>query len=133
MLGSGYPQCKQVTLDVGDSYGNIADPTDGTQWLDPNDPSVATKGPDGFYQQTAWIQDTDSDGNPINLTKDQWSATAKSYNPDGSPVTTDPFQNQHSTLFGQRSTLFGQRSTLLPALLVASLCVLIGVAVARRK
>jgi len=119
MLGSGYPQCKQVTLEVGDSYGNIAD-TDGTQWLDPNDPSPATQGPGGLYQQTAWVQDTDSNGDPINLTKDQWSAVTKTYNPDGSPATqTEGFQIQ--------------RLTLLPALLVASLCVLIGVAVARRK
>jgi hypothetical protein len=119
MLGSGYPQCKQVTLEVGDSYGHIADPTDGTQWLDPNDPSVATMGTNGLYQQTAWIQDTDSDGDPINLTKDQWSLMPKTFNADGSLVTTEPFQNQ--------------RSTLLPALLVASLCVLIGVAIARRR
>ena len=120
MLGSGYPQCKQVTLEVGDSYGHIADPTDGTPWLDPKDPSVATMGPNGLYQQTAWIQDTDKDGYPISLTKDQWSATRKTYKPDGSPVKKEGFQGQPS-------------STLLPALLVASLCVLIGVAVARRR
>ena len=126
MLGSGYPQCKQVTLEVGDSYGHIADPTDGTPWLDPKDPSVATMGPNGLYQQTAWVQDTDKDGNPISLTKDQWSATRKTYKPDGSPVKKEGFQ-------GQSSTLLGQRSTLLPALLVASLCVLIGAAVARRR
>lgn len=118
MLGSGYPQCKQVTMDVGDSYGHIAD-TDGTQWLDPNDPSPATMGSDGMYQQTAWVQDTDSNGYPINLTKDQWSAVPKTYNPDGSPATSEGFQVQ--------------RLTLLPVLLVASLCLLIGVAVARRR
>jgi hypothetical protein len=119
MLGSGYPQCKQVTLEVGDSYGHIADPDDGTQWLDPNDPSVATMGPNGLYQQTAWVQDTDKDGYPINLTKDQWSKQPKKYKPDGSPAKTEGFQVQ--------------RLTLLPALLVASLCLLIGVAVARRR
>ena len=47
----------------------------------------ATQGTDGLYYQTAWVQDTDANGNPIYLTKDQWSATPKTYNPDGTPMS----------------------------------------------
>jgi hypothetical protein len=85
MLGSGYPQCKQVTQQVGDSYGHIADPETGAPWID--QPDTATQQSDGLYYQTRWIQDTDANGNPISLTKDQWAATAKTYNPDGTPLS----------------------------------------------
>jgi hypothetical protein len=88
MLGSGYPQCRQVTLPVGDSYGHIADPTTGASWID--NPSSATQGSDGLYYQTNWVQDVDANGDPISLTKDQWTATPKAYNPDGTPASTTP-------------------------------------------
>ena len=93
MFGSGYPQCKQVTLPVGDSYGRIADPDTGEVWI--ADPDTATNTGNG-YVQTRWIQDTDSQGNPIYLTRDQWAAAQKTYNSDGTPVTnstTEGFEN----------------------------------------
>lgn len=85
LFGSGYPQCKQVTLQVGDMQGNIQDSTTGQSWIE--SPETAVRGQDGLMYQTRWVQDTDSAGNPINLTKDQWTATPKAYNSDGTPIT----------------------------------------------
>lgn len=83
LLGSGYPQCKQVTLQVGDSYGRISDPLTGENWIE--NPETAFK-KDGKYFQTRWIQDTDSKGKPINLTRDQWVSSQKTFNKNGTPI-----------------------------------------------
>jgi hypothetical protein len=85
LFGSGYPQCKQVTLPVGDSYGNIADPDTNENWI--GDMYGLQKTGNG-YVQTKWVQDTDKNGNPINLTRDQWTAAPKTFNSDGTPVQT---------------------------------------------
>jgi hypothetical protein len=90
LFGSGYPQCKQVTLSVGDSYGRISDPDTGEVWI--SDPDTAVNTGNG-YVQTRWVQDTDQQGNPINLSRDQWSAAPKTFNSDGTPVnTTEGFE-----------------------------------------
>lgn len=89
LLGSGYPQCKQVTLSVGDSYGNIQDPDTGEVWI--ADPDTATRSGDE-YVQTRWVQDTDNSGNPINLSRDQWVSAPKTFNSDGTPVK-EGFEN----------------------------------------
>lgn len=82
MLGSGYPQCKQVTLQVGDAYGQIRDPDDKTPWIErPQD--AFKRG--GLYYQTRWVQDTDGKGKPVTLNKEDWSKTPKRFNPDGTP------------------------------------------------
>jgi hypothetical protein len=80
LFGSGYPQCKQVTMPVGDSYGRIRDDTTGEPWI--SEPETA-KWINNGYVQTRWVQDTDRAGNPINLTKGNFDATKKNYNPDG--------------------------------------------------
>lgn len=85
LFGSGYPQCKQVTLPVGDAYGNIADPDTNENWI--GDMTGLQKTGNG-YVQTKWVQDTDQNGNPINLTRDQWTAAPKTFNSDGTPVQT---------------------------------------------
>jgi hypothetical protein len=93
LFGSGYPQCKQVTQPVGDSYGRIADPNTGENWI--GDQTGLQQTSNG-YTQTRWVQDTDSSGNPIFLTRDQWAAAQKTYNADGTPITsstTESFQN----------------------------------------
>lgn len=91
LFGSGYPQCKQVTMLVGDSYGRIADPDTGEVWI--SNPETAVNNGNG-YTQTYWIQDTDSQGNPVNLTRDQWVAAPKTFNPDGTPAQTqEAFKN----------------------------------------
>jgi hypothetical protein len=85
LFGSGYPQCKQVTLPVGDSYGHIADPDTNEDWI--GDSTGLQQSGNG-YVQTKWVQDTDQNGNPINLTRDQWTAAPKTFNADGSPIQT---------------------------------------------
>jgi hypothetical protein len=95
LFGSGYPQCKQVTLPVGDAYGKIADPDTGEDWI--GDLTNVQPNPNGQgYVQTKWIQDTDRLGNPVNLSRDQWAAAPKTYNPDGTPVSSpvkEAFEN----------------------------------------
>jgi len=76
MLGTGYPQCKQVMKMVGDAYGHVADPATGASWIE--SPETAFKGNDNLMYQTRWIQDKMID-------RDKWEETPKNYNPDGSP------------------------------------------------
>jgi len=85
LLGSGYPQCKQVEMMVGDSEGHIADPSTNEAWI--ADLQTAYRKGDGLYYQKRWVQDTDAQGNPINLSRDEWVATPKTFNPDGTPVS----------------------------------------------
>ena len=82
LFGSGYPQCRLETKPVGDSYGRIRDDTTGEPWI--SEPETAQWINNG-YVQTRWIQDTDRAGNPINLTKANFDAAKKTYNPDGTP------------------------------------------------
>lgn len=93
MLGSGWPQCKKISMPVGDSFGRISDPDTGQAWID--SPDTATKGADGLMYQTRWVQDTDQAGNPVWLTKEQWQTTPKTMNPDGTPMsnTVEGFVN----------------------------------------
>jgi hypothetical protein len=90
LFGSGYPQCKQVTLPVGDSYGRIADPDTGEDWIGGMDGVQQTS---NGYVQTRWVQDTDRLKNPINLSRDQWVAAPKTFNPDGTPIVTKTQEN----------------------------------------
>jgi hypothetical protein len=90
VFGSGYPQCKQVTMPVGDAYGRIEDPDTNEVWI--SNPETAVNNGNG-YVQTYWIQDTDSQKNPVNLTRDQWVAAQKTFNPDGTPKTKEAFEN----------------------------------------
>lgn len=89
LFGSGYPQCKQATMPVGDSYGKIADSTTGEPWI--SNPETARQ-EGGGWVQTRWIQDTDRRGNPVNLSRDQWAAAAKTHNPDGTPIEPEGFE-----------------------------------------
>ena len=92
LFGSGYPQCKQTKNMVGDMYGKIADPATGESWID--SPKTAFPGDGGMMYQTNWVQDTDSKGNLVNLTKEQWAKAPKLYNPDGTPITKkEGFEN----------------------------------------
>lgn len=85
LFGSGYPQCKQVTLPVGDAYGRISDPDTGEDWIG-DLTGVQQSG--NAYMQTRWVQDTDRLGNTVNLSRDQWAAAPKTYNPNGTPIKT---------------------------------------------
>lgn len=91
LFGSGYPQCKQVTLPVGDAYGRVMDPDTNEDWIGD---STGLQQTGNGYVQTRWVQDTDRLGNPVNLTRDQWVAAKKTFNPDGTPVTNkEGFEN----------------------------------------
>ena len=90
LFGSGYPQCKQVTLHVGDAYNRIQDPTTGDNWI--SDPGTAQYN-GSSYVQTRWVQDTYRNGDPINMDKEAWDKTPKTYNKDGTPKKSSGFMN----------------------------------------
>jgi hypothetical protein len=90
LFGSGYPQCKKVKLYVGDAYGKIEDPDTGENWIGEKD--GITKISNG-HMQTRWVQDTDRSGNPVNLTRDEWLSEPKTFNPDGTPIRIESFEN----------------------------------------
>jgi hypothetical protein len=83
MLGSGYPQCTEMTAQVGDMNGRIADPETGEDWIE--DPDTAFNQGGRMYQ-TRWVLDTDEDGNAITLSRDEWLSEPKTQNPDGTPL-----------------------------------------------
>ena len=75
-MGSGYPKCKQVTLPVGDGYGQIASRHDGTVWI---------KGKvDAGPTQTKWVQDKDASGIPLFMDRIEYENAPKTLYPDGS-------------------------------------------------
>jgi len=84
LFGSGYPKCKQVTLHVGDSYGRIADDRTGESWI--SNPETATRQGE-IYVQTRWVQDTNSFGKAISMSRDEWVSAEKTYNLDGTPLS----------------------------------------------
>ena len=90
LFGSGYPQCKQVTLQVGDAYNRIQDPTTGEYWI--SDPETARYN-GSQYVQTRWVQDTYRNGDPINMDKETFDNTTKTYNKDGTRKTSSGFMN----------------------------------------
>jgi hypothetical protein len=89
LFGSGYPQCKLATLPVGDSYGKIADSNTGEPWI--SNPETARQ-EGGGWVQSRWVQDTDRNGNMINLSRDQWVSALKTHNPDGTPIQSEGFE-----------------------------------------
>lgn len=89
LFGSGYPQCKKETLMVGDSYGQIKDPSTGESWI--SDPDTATQS-GGVWYQTRWVQDTDRNGRPVNLSHDEWLEAPKTFNADGTEKTAQGFR-----------------------------------------
>ena len=83
LLGSGYPECEQVERMVGDAYGRIADPSTNEPWI--ADLETAYRKGDGLYYQKRWIQRT-VNGKKMDLSRDEWVATPKTFNPDGTPI-----------------------------------------------
>ena len=63
-MGTGYAQCKKVTLPVGDDRGRLRSPYDNTPWVD---------GPvqyqDGRPVQTRWVFDKDVSQEAYDATK----------------------------------------------------------------
>ena len=84
LFGSGYAKCKLATNLVGDLYGNTGD--ENGSWI--SGPIQYTWNPSfgrPTKTQTRWVAATDGKGNPITVSKDEYDATPKLYNPDGSP------------------------------------------------
>lgn len=78
ILGSGYAQCKKVTLPVGDTFGNTRNPSTKEPWILGDIETI-----NGTPHQTRWIQDVDSKGNPVTLFVDEWDKAPKTECPDG--------------------------------------------------
>ena len=58
VVGSGFPQCKQMTASVGDAQGNLRSKNKNVTrpWIDPKTEKL-TKGSDGKYYATHWVFD----------------------------------------------------------------------------
>jgi hypothetical protein len=87
VTGTGYPVCQQVACPVGDINGSIQNAQDSTKpyIIDPVQ-YVAGGGP----TQNRWVQAYDSNGSAINISKDEFGATPKCYNADGSYLDRPP-------------------------------------------
>ena len=87
VTSSGYPQCEAVQCPVGDSNGEIQDLNNASQpyIIDPTQLNA-----NGVASQIRWVQAYDDTGSAINLTKDEFAATPKCYNADGSYITVNP-------------------------------------------
>jgi len=69
-IGSGYPQCKQMTASVGDYQGNLKSKNANVTrpWIDPAKEKL-TKGADGKYYATHWVFDKWVSADDYNKTK----------------------------------------------------------------
>lgn len=74
LFGSGYAECKEATMQVGDARGKISD-DDGTSWI--SNPETAFQ-QDGQTVQKRWVYNRD-------LTREQWNNASKTMNFDGTP------------------------------------------------
>ncbi len=104
-FGNVYPICEKQTLPVGDDLGRIRDPN-----IDAKDPAGDwVKGDvqviNGRPHQTKWVQKSDAKGNPVFITQEQFNATPKLMNPDGTPKSIEGFQDE------------GKKTSLLLAIL----------------
>ena len=86
VTGTGYPVCQQVTCPVGDSYGNIQNAQDAEKPYIIDPVQYTATGP----TQTRWVQATDDKGYAINITKDEFEASPKCYNADGTYMNKPP-------------------------------------------
>jgi hypothetical protein len=84
--GTGYPVCQKVTCPVGDGGGAVQNAQDSTKpfIVDP------VQYVNGMPTQTRWVQGYDSNGWPLNITKDEFGATPKCYNADGTYMERPP-------------------------------------------
>jgi hypothetical protein len=105
-FGSVYPVCEQVSLPVGDAAGNVMDKNTKEEWV---------KGPFDFKVeggvrkpfQTKWVQKMQG-GKPVAVSRGEFEAAKKTHNPDGTPKTTEAFED-------------GQKASLVLAVVLFSL------------
>jgi hypothetical protein len=98
---------------VGDMYGHIQDPYDGTPWID-NPQTAVYDGNTGRYYQERWVLDEMVD-------KDTWKKEPKTMNPDGSPKKE------------QTSGFVGTQRTVASTVIVLGLLGLIAYGITRRR
>jgi hypothetical protein len=79
VLGSGYAQCRKVTLPVGDTFGRTVNPKTKKPWIGGPIQRI-----NGVPHQTHWVQDVSAEGNPIYLFVDEFDKAPKTQCPDGS-------------------------------------------------
>lgn len=87
VTASSYPVCQQVQCPVGATDGTIANATD------PSNPYIVdpvTYNSSSMPVQTRWVQAYDSDGERVSVTKDEFAASPKCYNADGSYMSKPP-------------------------------------------
>jgi hypothetical protein len=85
VTATGYPVCQQVSCPVGDVNGAIRDPATDAPVILGDTTSIG-----GIPHQVRWVQAYDSDGNAIQMSKDEFGATPKCYNADGSYMDKPP-------------------------------------------
>jgi hypothetical protein len=92
LFGSGYAKCTMLNNMVGDMYGRTGD--ENGSWIQgPMYPIWNPATRRYVYNQSHWVAQTDSKGDPIMISKDEYDQTPKTHNPDGSPKT-EGFNNQ---------------------------------------
>jgi hypothetical protein len=79
-FGSVYPVCEKKTLPVGDDWGQVQDPKSGDIWVKGD----VQFGSDGRPYQTRWVQ-KEENGTPVFVTRGEFEAAPKTFNPDGTP------------------------------------------------
>jgi hypothetical protein len=89
-FGNVYPVCEQKTLPVGDERGNLGRGDD--VWIRPLNTNDI-KYENGRPYQTRWVQAKNTKGEPIYISQQEWEATPKTMNPDGTPKIKEGFQD----------------------------------------
>jgi hypothetical protein len=84
VTATGYPVCQQVACPVGDVNGSINDSA-GNQYILGDTRTIG-----GVPHQVRWVQAYDADGNALQMTKDEFAATPKCYNADGTYMDRPP-------------------------------------------
>lgn len=84
VTATGYPVCQQVACPVGDVNGSINDTT-GKPFILGDTRTIG-----GVPHQVRWVQAYDADGNALQMTKDEFGATPKCYNADGTYMDKPP-------------------------------------------
>jgi hypothetical protein len=77
--GTGYPDCVQMSLPVGDNNGNL--------FTSAGSPLAAGAVQEG-NTQTRWVQKKDSFGNPVYMDMVTYMNSKKIYFPDGTPINS---------------------------------------------
>lgn len=86
IAGGGYPVCQQVKCPVGTEAGNISNPDT------PDKPYIlgSLTWENGIPYQTRWVKGYDEKGVAVNLSREEFAATPKCYNADGTYMARPP-------------------------------------------